>query len=411
MNENKGIYMAGKQLVAPVLHTYVRWVLAQAQERGIRTLYFLARDGYILQKIAQMLCERERLAVSCRYLYCSRVSLRSASYHLIGKEASDLIFCGGCQVTVQSFLERARIERSAWKGILQEAGIQTDICSQLGSRQIQECRKQLEQSRTFWKCLYESSKKAYEAAIGYLRQEGLDGHAQAAIVDSGWTGSMQRSLRQLLEASGWTGRLTGFYFGLFQKSGDLRDGEYVTWYFSPDSGRRNKVLFNNNLLECFLSAPHGMTTGYDRYQDQYVPVLKKDRNGTARQMVRYQCQGILDGVKHQLDSGVRFSKKECERILHRVMAAPAYSIAKLYGSFSFCDDMTEGYLLPLADEAQADMLGKNLLPCRLLQKMRGRRCIQLFWVYGSVALVKNPVKRRLYWLNEYLCQWCRMLFR
>lgn len=46
--------------------------------------------------------------------------------------------------------------------------------------------------------IYEKSDAAYETTIGYLRQEGLLDNVRYAIVDSGWVGTIQKSMQTLL---------------------------------------------------------------------------------------------------------------------------------------------------------------------------------------------------------------------
>ena len=42
-------------VTAPVLFCYVRQILKTAQEKGIKRIYFLARDGYIMKKYLKIL--------------------------------------------------------------------------------------------------------------------------------------------------------------------------------------------------------------------------------------------------------------------------------------------------------------------------------------------------------------------
>src|SRR5699024_7318970 len=57
--------------LAPFLVCYVRWVLDQALQRGIKRLYFVARDGEVMYKIARQL-KRPGDDIEMRYLYGSR---------------------------------------------------------------------------------------------------------------------------------------------------------------------------------------------------------------------------------------------------------------------------------------------------------------------------------------------------
>lgn len=78
-----------KEFTGPLLFHYVWWVLYHAMERDIRTLCFLARDGYLLREIALQFCKKFDLPIDCRYLYSSRASLRMPTYHFIGDEADE----------------------------------------------------------------------------------------------------------------------------------------------------------------------------------------------------------------------------------------------------------------------------------------------------------------------------------
>lgn len=59
-----------------ILFPYVEWIINQAIQLGIRRLYFVARDGYILKKIADIYIKKNNLAVSTKYIYGSRLAWR-----------------------------------------------------------------------------------------------------------------------------------------------------------------------------------------------------------------------------------------------------------------------------------------------------------------------------------------------
>ena len=83
----------GKEVSGPIVYAFTEWVLERAVKLGIHRLWFLARDGYLPYLIARKICTSRGLRVECKYLYCSRKSLRSASYHLISdREISAQLF-------------------------------------------------------------------------------------------------------------------------------------------------------------------------------------------------------------------------------------------------------------------------------------------------------------------------------
>jgi len=57
------------RVVGPVMYRYTAWVISEALKRGFKKLYFLARDGFVLHKIAKKICENMNIDIQCEYLY------------------------------------------------------------------------------------------------------------------------------------------------------------------------------------------------------------------------------------------------------------------------------------------------------------------------------------------------------
>ena len=184
---------------APILRDFVWWVLIEAKRRNIRKLYFLARDGYVMREVALVLCEKFNLDIECRYLYTSRAALRMPTYHLIGEEAYDLLLGYSYQVTPNSMLQRALLSDTVKAKILCEVGITEEQKDELLTRiETFELSDKIRRNALYRESVCEMSCKAYPITIEYFTQEKLFEDSTVAIVDSGWNGSMQRSLRQLM---------------------------------------------------------------------------------------------------------------------------------------------------------------------------------------------------------------------
>ena len=401
----------------PVLFSYVWWILSEAQARGIKKLYFLARDGYTLKKIADLFCQKFDLNISTEYLYCSRAAFRMPTYHFLGAEAFDLLLQWGYRVTPKSVLQRAELSSEERSGVYRECGVSERDENRLLSRhQFDTYAQHLRQSGLFRALLYEKSAAAYQNAIGYLKQEGLFNENTVAVVDSGWTGSMQRSLRQLMEYEGYQGQFTGFYFGMFATPRTAADGEYLTWYFSGRKNTAEKVFFCNNLFECLLAAPHGMTTGYRFENGSYQPVLNNSGGQEELALAQKQSECICTYVRGRL-KGLSFCafssqilRKDTRRRLKRYMVRPTKEEATYYGQFLFCDDVTEAYLSSLASDSQKALLKEYSILQRVIRRVlrtgSSRARQELFWPYGVVAFL--PAWKRWWWRgNLYLWEFLK----
>lgn len=56
----------------PILYDYVRWILDMCEKFEKKRLFFIARDGYVLKKIADIIIQSKDLDVSTSYIYGSR---------------------------------------------------------------------------------------------------------------------------------------------------------------------------------------------------------------------------------------------------------------------------------------------------------------------------------------------------
>ena len=399
----------------PLLFHYVWWVLYHAKKRDIKTLWFLARDGYLLREIALCFCKQFHLPIDCRYLYVSRASLRMPTYHFIGDEAWELLTHNGYYVTPRSLLQRAELNREQRSAVYEDCGMKApDETCLLNHAEMDAWRNALKISPVYHKFVREKSKAVYQDAIGYLRQEGLFDQDHVALVDTGWTGSMQRSIRQLLQSDGYIGTFTGFYYGMYAAPRSPEDGVYLTWYFDRESSPRDKILFCNNLFECMLPAPHGMTVGYQSAGGVYAPVTLAPPEGEELAHIQSRINAVLDYARDRLEQtdfkafSPEASIRDTRKLIRRYMARPSREEAAYFGRALFCDDITEAYLLSLADESQVQALKRYSIPSRVWGRLLSKKVTeaQLFWPYGTVAFLPKW-KQWWYRWSVYVWEWLR----
>lgn len=408
-----------REVVGPVMYEYTFWILSECEKRGLKKVYFLARDGYLLCEIAKVICKKFDLKIECKYLYCSRLSLRIPTYHFLGEEGMDLLLLKSYYATPESVLLRAGLEEKELTKLAKELGI-NDIHKEFSSAEFEDFANKLRGCEIFKNKVDKISKNAYKSAIDYFKQEKLFEDDKVVIADSGWTGSMQRSLRQLLESAGYKGKFIGFYFGLNKKSNQREDGEYLSYYFSPNENNKRKINFNNNVFECMLSADHGMTVGYRNVGGKSEPVLKaEENNGNMKQLVPLQIDGALeyaqncDVYKKIGEFDLKKSRKKCYRILKRAMVKPTREEVEMLSNFMFCDDVTEGYHISISSKELRKHLGNEMFVNRALRKLfhkKSKVTTNLFWTYGVIATCPK-ILRPWYRFNIKLWDWIRFTLK
>ena len=392
MISKEKLAQATAYVTAPVLFCYVDYVIVNAEKQGIKKIYFLARDGYILKAVADVMIKSRKLKIETCYLYVSRYALRNALYFKCDtvEDFENAGFFGRCAVqSAENTLKRAGLEEGQRVEVYRKIGFDGDEKRVMNDAEYDTFCKLLKSDNELFTDIKNSSREKYENIIGYFEQSGLFENKKIALVDSGWLGSVQRTLTELIMDKTDIGRITGYYFGLYRKKSD----SYRSFLFDISDAYRYVPTFCNNLFECFCSAPHGMTVGYHRTENGIQPVTAKVNDY------------IADAAAMQTDTAVRFTAYACEsninisekqlkqlaaKLIKALMYKPDKEEAEIYGAFPFCDDATEISVQPLACDC-GKSIDNILFLNRVLRKRKGQSIYPdkgMFWLYGSIRLTQ-----------------------
>lgn len=364
-NEN-AIYVLG-----PMLDAFVVWVLKNAIESGKKRLYFLARDGYFMYRAARIYAERFSIPIECRYLCCSRYSLRIPMFHMDLKDAMEYICRDSIGVNLTRIMNRAGLDKKEQKKVLEDIGESGQGEVPVPYACLEKVKEKLRHSEVFLSAMIRHSKDAVPALTGYLAQEGLLDGTEDALVDSGWVGSMQKTLNQVLENMGRKTVLEGYYWGLYELPPKVKREYYHCYYFSPEGQLRRKAGFNNNLFETIFSAPHGMTLGYEVQDRRYMPVFDKvslEREREMESLEKVLCRYVDAAACVTEDIrtiSIEREKEILQKIVTLFMSRPSVAEAEGFGNMIFCDDVLEYGDRRLA----AEMSGRDLRDNHVISKI------------------------------------------
>lgn len=391
----------------PVLIEFVTWVLREAKESGKKRLYFLARDGYQMYLAAQKICKTLNWDMECRYLHVSRYAMRVPEYHLMGVDCVDHICVGGIDVTVGRIMKRAGLEEADASEYL--PGYSKERI--LNYNEVMEIKEILRGNEQFLARVYEISRQAYEPAIGYLRQEGLFDEVPYAFVDSGWVGTLQRTIARLVEKP----EVEGYYFGLYETPSDMRPEQYHGYYFTPKSHISRKVNFSNCLFEAIFTASEGMTIGYEEKDGCYVPVKDFVSNPNAEAVTR-NCVSLEKYMevylhlmqedepsenieKHTYAESTRF----VQRLLGEAMGNPTDWEVEWFGNLLFSDDVLEGNLKKVAAELSTEEIHMQRFVSKalIMLGLKKGELRESAWIEGSIRRNGVQVRRSLFHAKLY----------
>lgn len=379
-------------VTAPVLFCYVDYVIVNAEKQGIKKIYFLARDGYILKAVADVMIKSRKLKIETCYLYVSRYALRNALYFKCDtvQDFENAGFFGRCAVqSAENTLKRAGLEEGQRVEVYRKIGFDGDEKRAMNDAEYNAFCKLLKSDNELFTDIKNNSREKYENIIGYFEQSGLFENKKIALVDSGWLGSVQRTLTELIMDKTDIGRITGYYFGLYRKKSD----SYRSFLFDISDAYRYVPTFCNNLFECFCSAPHGMTIGYNKTENGIQPVTA-EVNGYIADAAATQTDTAVRFTAYACESNINISEKQLKQLAAKLIKALMYKPdkkeAEIYGAFPFCDDATEISVQPLACDC-GKSISNILFWSRVLRKRKGQSIYPdkgMFWLYGSIRLTQ-----------------------
>lgn len=386
---------------APVMTAYAEWVLREAEASGKKRLYFLARDGWQMYLAAEKLAKARGIGIDLRYLRISRYALRIPSFHMMGLECLNQICLDGMEVTFETIVRRAALTEEEADAMAAMLGFEDRREENLTRREIFALKEQLSHTPLFMECVYAHSRDAYEETMQYLAGEGLLEDIPYALVDSGWTGTIQQTLELLLSGKKQKADLEGYYFGLYELPKGAREG-YHAFYFAPENGLKRKVFFSNCLFESVFSEPEGMTVGYVRKGKRVVPVEKTGQNPNGTRLLQNAAalQAYVGAYCEEITwhkMPYRNENALVQSLLVRFMGNPVREEADCYGAYLFSDDVREEHLKCVGAALSKEELRSQNFIRRFAAKLGiiKEKTAERGWIEGSIAAGGRGVRRYL----------------
>jgi HAD superfamily hydrolase (TIGR01549 family) len=270
----------GASFGALVVGTFLRWLAERAQRLGIEHLYFCARDGWLLQRAWDAARLGQQTGVKSSYLYVSRRPMNLAAGYIESKrrrlslDLLEFLTAAYRGLPLRVMLERARLPldgRVAAAVATAIGKLDTIVSSPTGTQRLAEVFAEHPDA------IRESIRDVHESTIGYLTQEGLLSKRRIGLVDIGWHGTLQGSLRTLLRHCGSDTSVVGFYYGLWPAARSRRPvcGWMESLYGSDFIPLEEQPALANavDMLEELHAAPHGTVTGFERKAGRWEPSL------------------------------------------------------------------------------------------------------------------------------------------
>jgi len=385
-------------VAAPALTAFTAWAMADAGKRGVERLYFLAREGEVLHRLAQVL-RPVTGGPEPRYLLGSLSAWTAPLLSVLTREDLRWLASPGqapgqarrpSKLLAKLSLTPEELLRASGRSmprLLSDKPLTEDDLDLLW---------ELLDSPGARLLLADKAGAARNLLLDYLEREGALAGGTLAVADMGWTLFTQRALREVLSGRGV--EVEGWYFGLASRRlGRMEAGAHHAWFMERAAqalpGTLESVLFRGaGLMErAFTRAGHGRVLGYERVGGVVRPLLGPEPPGG--EFTREVQETVLAFARGLAGSGwgqetVRALMDTARESLRRFLVEPDHCLARAVAEIPGPDDPARPLMrrLTLSDVARAWLVG-------LGRRIPPRKPPQ--WIEGSAALSAA-------WLRPYL---------
>ena len=267
----------GCSYVACLYLGYVEWLISEAQRQGINRLYFLARDGYLLQKMFDTIVKTRGIDIKTKYIYGSRAAWRLPAISEVS--IKDIIAINWTNnYNLQILADTLDIDEEELLKFLPLDYSKT----QFTQKDLIEIANILDSNTEFKNFLISKTEKERELIKAYFEQEIDFSDENYAIVELQGSGFTIACLKKILGNE----NIKSFYMR-FNSQKDLYEKNFHSWF--------SNVNYLHYFTEVFLRAPHGGTLGY-KYDEtgKVVPILD-DTEGDA--IIKWGFKDFADGIE------------------------------------------------------------------------------------------------------------------
>lgn len=251
----------GASLAGPILFPYIYWLLDQAQKRGIERLYFIARDGYILKLIADLIIKENNLPIKTKYIYGSRKAWRISALNL----DDDELYRQFIQFTMyepKKIPQAFGLTKEEFLSILPKK-----LRNYSTSKPDKRLAEYLYNNQDVLKFAIEKNKAQKECVINYLKNTIDCTDDKFAFVDLDGSGLTQNCLARLMN-NFYDKNIKSFYYAVTPACCRSLNLEKY-YYYTLKRGNMG------NMLELLTRAPHGQTLKYADKNEDYKPILEQ----------------------------------------------------------------------------------------------------------------------------------------
>lgn len=397
----------GRRVLGPVFASFVHRIAERCIAEGIKKIYFVAREGYLLKQlfdqIAPIVFGEHSKQPTTYYLGISRLTTFMASINDFSLREITASFNNTPHYSIRALLAPLKLEDSFLFELGQRCGI-TDIDAALPPffKEWPPFHRLLEDNQLNFEIRSRSS-SAKELLQRYLEQQDFFMDPRVALVDVGWSGQIQDNLYKAIIERPDCPQIYGFYLGTTLAAHWRKTpNNWMEWTHGDYSHMgwfgRSAFEFVQG-LEAVVRSPHGTTIGYVDTGQTVEPIYKAEtersrlteakddpmialfQNGMREFTVRYAQAAKMFGFT------ASDTLPYARMMLNRMVRFPSSEEAKWFLKVSNVSDLGSSDVFTLGCQSEVSILR----PKTMLRELR-----RSFWQYGVLSIGRGVVSKIIY---------------
>lgn len=297
-------YYIGYSLVGPLLLSFVDWLLERAKEDYIDHFYFLSREGKLIKSVYDEWTEGRDDVPRSDYVVISRRAASVASM----TSFDDILNIAKVEYfpnTIENFLYTRyglRLSKERWIALSDKLGWDSTRIVQVHNRNVKQLIPLLQELE---KDILIRSQHEKKGLLRYLASFDVEEKTNPAVVDVGYSGSVQRYLNSLLPR-----RIHGYYLMTDENAQKLAEEYNVIargcFYEFLNKTTNLPILYKLSFyLEKLISFNEPQIQYYTLLENDYIKAVDRELSDieVASKSIQERIhQGALDFVKdaHQI---------------------------------------------------------------------------------------------------------------
>jgi len=347
-NEQRFWYNFGYIYCGIIYFSFTRWLIEQVIDSDVEKVFFLARDGYIMNESYKLLNEEKRSPPNT-YMYASRRAVNIPTiHHDIDDHALKVLCHPFPNLNVSDFLGRVDIDANKHLEKIIDVGFIDK------NHIIKTDKDKLKLSKLFTllaEDVFTVSAEERKNLISYLEQINFINLKKVAIVDIGWQGTIQHSLTKLMLSLNKKIKINGYYLGTFATAKQfVNKGLSISGYmcnFSKPQQNFDVVDGCVHIFEFIFSAPHGSVIKFGKAENTIKPICEPydGTSSKSKTIIKFQ-QGALDFIRDFKETEkdfkeINISAESAIKPLSRLLNNPTYDETVYFGNLKHSEYVGE----------------------------------------------------------------------